>query len=122
MNAVAHIGPMAVNIDASEWHSYESGIFSGCPQENVDINHVVQLVGYGSTHEGQDYWIVRNSWSPNWGESGYIRLARNDGYCGTDYHNGDGVGCNYDPTNVTVCGMCGILYDVSYPTGASLYV
>lgn len=120
MNAVAHVGPMAVNIDASEWHSYESGVFSGCAQENVDINHVVQLVGYGTTHDGQDYWTIRNSWSPSWGEEGYIRLARSDGYCGTDFHNGDGVGCDYDPTNVTVCGMCGILYDVSYPTGATL--
>lgn len=72
MNAVAHIGPMAVNIDASEWHSYESGVFTGCAQNDVDINHVVQLVGYGSTHEGQDYWTIRNSWSPMWGEEGEI--------------------------------------------------
>lgn len=74
MNAVAHIGPMAINIDASEWHSYESGIFTGCAQDNVDINHVVQLVGYGTTHEGQDYWTVRNSWSPTWGENGKLDL------------------------------------------------
>ena len=70
MNAVAHVGPMAVNIDASEWHSYESGVFSGCAQNDVDINHVVQLVGYGTTHDGQDYWTIRNSWSPTWGEEG----------------------------------------------------
>lgn len=74
MNAVAHVGPMAVNIDASEWHSYESGIFSGCAQNDVDINHVVQLVGYGTTHEGQDYWTIRNSWSPSWGEEGIHAL------------------------------------------------
>jgi cathepsin L len=56
MNAVAFIGPMAVNVDASLWHSYESGVFSGCPQTNVDINHVVQVVGYGTDPEGGDYW------------------------------------------------------------------
>ncbi|CAE7479655.1 unnamed protein product [Symbiodinium microadriaticum] len=121
MNAVATVGPVAVNVDASTWHMYESGVFSGCPQEDVDINHVVQLVGYGTDQDtGMDYWLVRNSWSPTYGEEGYIRLERGPGYCGTDYHNQDGVGCAVDPTNVTVCGMCGILYDVSYPTGAGL--
>ena len=55
---------------------------------------MVQLVGYGTDPVGGDYWLVRNSWSPTWGEKGYIRLARQvgGGYCGTDYHNGDGVG------------------------------
>jgi cathepsin L len=121
MNAVATAGPVAVNVDASDWHLYESGVFTGCPQEDVDINHVVQLVGYGTDADsGMDYWLVRNSWSPTYGEDGYIRLERGPGYCGTDYHNQDGVGCASDPTNVTVCGMCGILYDVSYPTGAGL--
>jgi cathepsin L len=120
MNAIANIGPMAINIDASAWHSYESGVFSGCAQDDVDINHVVQLVGYGTDPEFGDYWTVRNSWSAEYGELGYIRVARSAGYCGMDYSNGDGVGCDYDPTNVTVCGMCGILYDSSYPTGASL--
>lgn len=121
MYAIATVGPLAVNIDASNWHFYESGVFSGCPQNDVDINHVVQLVGYGTDAEYGDYWLIRNSWSPSYGESGYIRLARSPGYCGTDYHNGDGVGCDYDPVNVTVCGMCGILYDSSYPVGAALY-
>lgn len=122
MVTVATVGPVAINVDASTWHAYEGGVFSGCPQEDVDINHVVQLVGYGTCPVSKkDYWLVRNSWTSQWGESGYIKIEREDGYCGTDYHNGDGVGCNSDPTNVTVCGQCGILYDSSYPTNTRLF-
>ena len=97
-------------------------MFNGCAQDDVDINHVVQLVGYGTCPEThQDYWLVRNSWTPTWGVDGYIKIAREDGYCGYDAHNMDGVGCNYNPTNVTVCGMCGIMYDSVYPTNTRLW-
>ena len=77
MNAVARIGPMDVSVDASTWSAYDSGIFNGCNQKNPDSDHAVVLMGYGSEN-GQGYWLVRNSWSPNWGENGYIRLHRGD--------------------------------------------
>ena len=47
MNAIASIGPLAINVDASTWHAYEGGIFNGCNQKNPDVNHVVVMVGYG---------------------------------------------------------------------------
>lgn len=47
MNALATIGPLAINVDASTWHAYEGGIFNGCNQKNPDVNHVVVMVGYG---------------------------------------------------------------------------
>ena len=44
---VANVGPLAVNVDASPWHSYTGGVFDGCDfNQNMDLNHVVQLVGY----------------------------------------------------------------------------
>jgi len=122
MTAVATIGPIAVSVDASRWSSYAKGIYNGCDTEkDYDIDHAVQLVGYGSEN-GQDYWIVRNSWGPNWGEAGYIRLLRHsdgsDQWCKQDITPGDGSGCDSGPPVVTVCGECGIWYDSSYPTGA----
>lgn len=60
--------PISVAVDASRWSLYSSGVFSDCA---TNVNHGVLLVG--ST---QDYWKVKNSWGPSWGESGFIRLAK----------------------------------------------
>jgi len=117
MNHLANVGPLAINVDASEWHTYTGGIFDGCDfTQNIEINHVVQLVGYTP-----DAWIVRNSWSEAWGEEGYIRLAKTaQPECGTDSSPLMGTGCEGGPGSDVqhVCGQCGMLFDASYPLGA----
>jgi len=120
---LAAVGPMAVNVDASPWSGYSSGVFTRCKFNEIDINHVVQVVGYGTDASGGDYWLIRNSWGASWGEKGYMRLQRHsDGdmkkWCGPDHRPQDGTGCDGGPPVVTVCGSCGIWYDTSYPTGA----
>jgi len=117
MSHIATVGPLAINVDASTWSEYESGVFNGCNQANPDIDHVVQLIGYGTDASTKsDYWLIRNSWNPTWGEQGYMKLWRspNEG-CGVDIRPQDGTGCNGGPANVTVCGTCGIWYDTSFP-------
>lgn len=86
MHAVATFGPISVAVDASKWHEYETGVFNGCPySDNININHVVVLVGYGTDEQYGDYWLVRNSWGTGYGENGYIRLAREKSVtCGID--------------------------------------
>jgi cathepsin L len=120
MTALAAVGPLAINIDASTWSSYESGVFDGCSYDDMDIDHVVALVGYGTdAGTGTDYWLVRNSWSPSWGEQGYIRLKRDPldaTPCGVDTQPEDGTGCDGAGTQYP-CGQCGTVFDVSYPTG-----
>eukprot|EP00992_Anisonema_acinus_P003257 TRINITY_DN12677_c0_g1_i1.p1 TRINITY_DN12677_c0_g1~~TRINITY_DN12677_c0_g1_i1.p1 ORF type:complete len:230 (-),score=29.71 TRINITY_DN12677_c0_g1_i1:25-714(-) len=72
MIAALQVGPIAVLVNAAPWMTYEGGIFKGsCPPT---LDHVALLVGY--TPEA---WIVKNSWGSDWGEHGYIRLARNIG-------------------------------------------
>jgi len=123
MNAVAREGPIAVSVDASTWHAYESGIFNGCNQVNPDINHAVVLMGYGEDN-GQKYWLIRNSWSASFGENGYIRLLRTDNdekNCGSDITPQDGIACEGDTEPEYVCGTCGVLFDSAYPTGATAH-
>jgi len=118
MKALATIGPLAINVDASGWHSYENGVYSGCNLTSPDINHVVLLVGYGTDPQFGDYWLLRNSWTPVWGEKGYMRLARSSNVtCGIDVVPEDGTGCSGSPPQ-TVCGPCGVLFDALYPVVA----
>jgi cathepsin L len=116
LDALANVGPLVINVEASSWMGYRSGVFDGCNQKNPDIDHVVQLVGYGTDTKYGDYWLLRNSWGGSWGESGYIRIKREKTpRCGIDLHPADGTGCDNGPPTVTVCGTCGILYDNVYP-------
>eukprot|EP00286_Rhodomonas_abbreviata_P001498 CAMPEP_0181289130 /NCGR_PEP_ID=MMETSP1101-20121128/718_1 /TAXON_ID=46948 /ORGANISM="Rhodomonas abbreviata, Strain Caron Lab Isolate" /LENGTH=372 /DNA_ID=CAMNT_0023393331 /DNA_START=106 /DNA_END=1224 /DNA_ORIENTATION=+ len=122
MTAIATVGPVAISVDASAWSAYEGGIFDGCNQAQPDIDHAVTLMGYGEEKDGSKYWLVRNSWSPAWGEKGYIKIARTDDEeqrCGTDTTPQDGTACAGDDEPKEVCGTCGILYDSAYPLNAA---
>lgn len=92
--AVAH-QPVSVAIEAGgrEFQLYKSGVFTGACGTALD--HAALAVGYGTSSEGQDYWIIRDSVGSNWGESGYIKLQRN--------------------VNDSA-GKCGVAMLASYPT------
>merc|ERR1711997_717417 len=122
MNHLANVGPLSIAVDASGWSFYGGGVFDSCSYDrNIEINHAVQLVGYGTDASEGDYWIVRNSWGSSWGENGYIRLKREaNPPCGTDNTPLMGTGCVDDGNDVlTVCGQCGVLFDTCYPIGAA---
>jgi len=79
MNAVVTQGPIAISVAASSWFMYDSGVFND--ECDLTINHAVTLVGYGVDADAGEYWLIKNSWSEGWGESGYIRLGREKNCC-----------------------------------------
>jgi len=83
--AVATVGPVAVAISVSgRFPRYTGGVYYNpdCHNDLWHLNHAVLAVGYGS-EEGQDYWLVKNSWGESWGLEGYVKMARNkDNNCG----------------------------------------
>lgn len=73
--------PVSAYIEADQYsfQAYTSGVLTGSCGTNVD--HAVLVVGFG-TDSGVDYWKVKNSWGPTWGENGYIRIERGSNKCG----------------------------------------
>jgi len=120
LQAIYQEGPVVVSVDASTWNFYSGGVFSGC-DKNAIINHAVVAEGFGE-QAGHKYYLIKNSWGADWGEKGYIRLMRFDNdeeHCGIDNKPEEGTACENGPKFVRVCGMCGVLYDSTYPRGAT---
>jgi C1A family cysteine protease len=88
---------VAIEADQSAFQLYDGGILTKKCGSKLD--HGVLLVGYG-TDAGIDYWKVKNSWGPSWGESGYIRLERGVKKAGE-------CGINSQPSYPVVHGMPG---------------
>ncbi|KAF2904124.1 hypothetical protein ILUMI_02047, partial [Ignelater luminosus] len=81
-SAVASVGPISIAINSHGIVRYQGGIYDDPSCDAGRLDHAVLVVGYGS-EGGQDYWIVKNSWGANYGENGYVRMARNkNNQCG----------------------------------------
>lgn len=61
-------GPVAVAVHASAsvFMRYRSGILNTAAC-GTRPNHLMTAIGYGN-ERGQDFYIVRNSWSSRWGD------------------------------------------------------
>jgi len=93
--AALTVGPVSVAVQADQpvFHQYTGGVITSASC-GTSLDHAILAVGWGSDATLGDYYIVKNSWTTAWGESGYVRIGM----------NGDGA------------GICGIQSQPAYPT------
>ena len=58
-------------------NNYKKGIFDHVPIKCV-LDHATLLVGYGVVGDAE-FWIMKNSFSEDWGEKGYMRMLIQEG-------------------------------------------
>nr|GLL28907.1 ervatamin-B-like [Ipomoea trifida] len=83
---------VGITIGGMAFQHYSTGVFNG--ECGSGFHHAVTVVGYGTSQEGEKYWLIKNSWGTSWGEEGYMRMAR-------DTSEG---------------GLCGLATRAAYPT------
>jgi C1A family cysteine protease len=96
LKAALAVQPVSVAIQADQaaFRFYKSGVIkASC---GAALNHGVLAVGY-TTENGEEAFIVKNSWGETWGTKGYTLIS-------TDGKANSGA------------GVCGILKMSSYPT------
>ena len=56
--------PIQVAVDASHssFQLYRNGIYDEPECSTTGLDHTMLLVGYGTTDDGQAYWILKNTW------------------------------------------------------------
>lgn len=142
MNSLVSVGPLAVAVVGNGIQGYSKGVIDSC--KSAVIDHAVIMMGYGKDpNSDMLYWNIRNSWGTEWGEDGFFRVRRHytpgtkttgnpmtdntfhGEPCAWDNDPAKGVACKDEhgkyPTRTRVCGECGIVSDVAYPTGITVH-
>ncbi|XP_075985293.1 secreted Wg-interacting molecule [Anticarsia gemmatalis] len=86
MYDIMQSGPVqAVMTVYQDFFHYRDGIYRRSRYGNHEFKgyHSVRVVGWGEEN-GDKYWIVSNSWGPEWGENGYFRIARGNNESGIE--------------------------------------
>jgi cathepsin H len=82
--AVGFVRPVSVAFQVvKDFRQYKSGVYTSttCGNTPMDVNHAVVAVGYG-VENGIPYWLIKNSWGSEWGDSGYFKMEMGKNMCG----------------------------------------
>lgn len=113
LQAAVARGPVSVAIEADKtiFQFYTGGVINSS-KCGTNLDHGVLVVGYGVEDE-IPYWLIKNSWGPEWGDQGYVKVARSNstddaGVCGIAMQPSFPVAnTGYQGTS---CGTCGLSY------------
>lgn len=81
--AIMTYGAVGCAVAADDaFEAYTGGVFDTTTSSEID--HDIMLVGWDDTVGQRGAWILRNSWTSSWGESGYMRIGYGVNCVGTE--------------------------------------
>ncbi|KAL0919811.1 hypothetical protein M5K25_011932 [Dendrobium thyrsiflorum] len=84
MAEVYQNGPVEVAFTVYEdFAHYKSGVYRHIIGDVLG-GHAVKLIGWGTSEQGEDYWLLANQWNRNWGDDGYFKILRGTNECGIE--------------------------------------
>lgn len=86
--SIIQSGCIGVNLVVKDnFKHYKGDIYDLTTDKSDTIGyHSVCLIGWG-IENGEEYWILRNSWGTDWGEFGYMKMKIHDN-CNNDFTYG----------------------------------
>jgi hypothetical protein len=120
--AILDYGPVSATVAVdSAFQAYDGGVFNAC--WDGQVNHAIVLVGWDDDQGPEGVWFLRNSWGPNWGEDGYMRILYNcsrvgGSACYVEYRydcNDNGIRDDYDIADCDGSPWCGDCNDNDVP-------
>ncbi|XP_039011479.1 cathepsin B-like protease 3 isoform X2 [Hibiscus syriacus] len=77
-------GPVEVSFTVYEdFAHYKSGVYKHVTG-GIMGGHAVKLIGWGTSDDGEDYWLLANQWNRGWGDDGYFKIIRGVDECGIE--------------------------------------
>ncbi len=73
---LAATGPLVALVQVTkEFLVYKDGIYDESYSDyKIDGLQAVKIVGYDTAQNGEEYWIIENSWGTDWGQGGYAHV------------------------------------------------
>ena len=65
-----------------DFPTYKSGVYRHTSGKQLG-GHAIKMLGWG-TEDGQDYWLIANSWNEEWGDNGTFKIVRGENHCGIE--------------------------------------
>merc|ERR1712151_197263 len=65
-----------------DFPTYKSGVYHKTSNNQLG-GHAIKMLGWG-TENGEDYWLIANSWNEQWGDHGTFKIRRGTNECGIE--------------------------------------
>jgi C1A family cysteine protease len=90
MKEIFENGPVETAFSVyDDFPTYKTGIYVR-HSNNFLGGHAVKFIGWGVNDKGTKYWIVANSWNPNWGDQGTFKIIKGNNECGIESESNAG--------------------------------